>query len=392
MMIGYKQTEVGVIPKEWELKRLNEVADLQVGFAFKSDWFGKYIGPRLLRGENVGYGAANWSDTRTLEGKKEAEFNSYLLSAGEVVIAMDRTFTKSGSKITLISQDDCPCLLVQRVGRFVSLKCDKRFLWFVLTSETVKSRLRLEQKGMDIPHLSRSEILHPFAIFPPLTEQRAIAAALSEVDELLDSLDRLIVKKRDLKQAAMQQLLTGQIRLPGFSREWVVKRLGAISELYQPETISQSEFTDHGYPVFGANGIVGMYDRFNHQSPQITISCRGNCGTVNRTQGPSWITGNAMVVNLDETPDIDKSFIYYYLAFADLSILVTGSGIPQIVRDPLANFELSIPKDFKEQLAISNVLSAIDQELEMLEQRRNKTSALKQGMMQELLTGRTRLV
>jgi type I restriction enzyme S subunit len=212
------------------------------------------------------------------------------------------------------------------------------------------------------------------------------------VDALLGALDRLIAKKRDIKQAAMQELLTGQTRLPGFSGDWEVKRLGELAQLYQPQTIGQSVFTDDGFPVYGANGIIGYYDRYNHLSPQITISCRGNCGTVNRTQQYSWINGNAMVVNLDRNNEIDSNFMYHLLTAQDFSILVTGSGQPQIVRGPLSEFQIHLPATKAEQAAIAAALSDMDAELEALEQRRAKTAALQQGMMQELLTGRTRLV
>jgi type I restriction enzyme S subunit len=230
------------------------------------------------------------------------------------------------------------------------------------------------------------------ALPPTKTEQELIASHLADIDALIAGLERLIAKKRDIKQATMQQLLTGQTRLPGFSGEWEVKQLGEIARLYQPQTISQGEFRDYGYPVFGANGVVGMYEKFNHETPQITISCRGNCGTVNRTSGPAWITGNAMVVNLDGASDIDKDFVYYALTFSDLSVLVTGSGIPQIVRDPLSGFAIELPKNVAEQTAIATVLSDMDADLSALEARLAKTRAIKQGMMQELLTGRTRLV
>ena len=228
---------------------------------------------------------------------------------------------------------------------------------------------------------------------PPLPEQRAIATALSDVDALLAKLDALIAKKRDLKVAAMQQLLTGQTRLPGFSGEWEVKRLGDMVNLYQPVTISAKQFTASGYPVYGANGVVGFFGEFNHGTSQVTVTCRGStCGTVNRTVERSWITGNAMVVNCDQSSGLSKDFLYYLLLNQDLSVCITGTGQPQIVRGPLASFELPLPCDPTEQTAIATVLSDMDTALTALEARRDKTHALKQGMMQELLTGRIRLV
>ena len=389
---GYKQTDLGVVPDDWHVCELDKVTQLQVGYAFKSEWFGRYGELRLLRGENVGYGSVDWSDTRTLDISKRTEFSHYLLSSGDIIIGMDRTFTKSGVKISRLTNKDISSLLVQRVGRFIPTRCNADFLWHVLSFSRFHAALKLEQTGMDIPHLSRMEILHPIIAVPPLPEQQAIADALSDIDQLIASLDRLIAKKRDMKQASMQQLLTGKTRLKGFSGEWEMKRLGDIAHLYQPQTIGQSVFTSEGYPVYGANGIIGRYSRYNHTTRQITISCRGNCGTVNMTEPLSWITGNAMVVNLDHTKSIDWDFAYHLLMFQDFSILVTGSGQPQIVRGPLKEFAIIVPKDVDEQVAISAVLSDMDTEIMELEKQRDKTTALKQGMMQELLTGRTRLI
>ncbi len=243
---------------------------------------------------------------------------------------------------------------------------------------------------------------------PTPAEQRAIAGALSDVDALIGALDQLIAKKRDLKQAAMQQLLTGHQRLPGFApanprftqtdvgmipEDWNATSLGDIASLYQPVTISAKAFTATGYPVYGANGVVGCYHDFNHDTWQITVTCRGStCGTVNRTVEKCWITGNAMVVNCDHNKEIDKPFLYYLLQRQDLSVCITGTGQPQIVRSPLAKFSLPVPSQIAEQTAIAEVLSDMDAELAALEQKRDKTRLLKQGMMQELLTGRTRLI
>ena len=228
---------------------------------------------------------------------------------------------------------------------------------------------------------------------PHLIEQKAIAEALSDADALIESLDQLIAKKRLIKQGAMQELLTGKRRLPGFSGEWEAKRLGDVAHLYQPTTISAHQFTAAGYPVYGANGVVGYFDNFNHSTWQVTVTCRGStCGTVNRTVNKCWITGNAMVIGCDGNASISKEFLYYALSFCDLSTCITGTGQPQIVRAPLANFEIRVPIEVFEQSAIATILSDMDSELAALESRLAKASQIKQGMMQELLTGRIRLL
>ena len=228
---------------------------------------------------------------------------------------------------------------------------------------------------------------------PTKAEQVAIAEALSDADAFIESLEQLLAKKRQIKQGAMQELLTDKMRLPGFSGEWEVKRLGDLASLYQPVTISAQHFTESGCPVYGANGVVGFYGQSNHDTWQVTVTCRGStCGTVNRTVDRCWITGNAMVLNCDQNQQIAKEFFYHLLCNQDLSDCITGTGQPQIVRSPLASFLVSLPPCIEEQTAIAAILSDMDTEITALEDKLAKARHLKQGMMQELLTGRIRLV
>lgn len=186
--------------------------------------------------------------------------------------------------------------------------------------------------------------------------------------------------------------MTDQNRLPRFSGAWEVKRLGDIADLYQPVTISARQLTDSGYPVYGANGVVGFFSEYNHDNPQVTVTCRGStCGTVNRTVEKSWITGNAMVINCDQYRGINKEFLYFLLLWQDLSVCITGTGQPQIVRGPLANFELKIPSDLEEQRAIASILSDMDTLISGLDQLITKKRDFKQAAMQQLLTGQKRL-
>jgi type I restriction enzyme S subunit len=415
MKSGYKQTEVGVIPEDWELKTLADVADLQVGFAFKSAWFGTTRGLRLLRGENVGYGSTDWSDTRTLETLSHEPFREYHLRDGDVVIGMDRTFTKSGAKITLLREEDCPCLLVQRVGRFLPRECNARFLWFVLSSSAVQSRLRLEQKGMDIPHLSRQEILQPVVAIPSLPEQRAIATALSDVDALQGALDRLIAKKRDLKQAAMQQLLTGQTRLPGFHGQWNVKTLGdcvlsrpdyginAAAVPYSnklPSYLRITDISEHGRycPDPRVSVKAASADQYYLQEGDVVFARTG--ASVGKSYLYDPLDGELVFAGflIRIRPNREllvPAFLAAYVTTKPywnwVRLMSMRSGQPGINGNEYAQLPLQLPS-LAEQTAIAEVLSDMDAEIAALEQRREKTRALKQGMMQELLTGKTRLV
>jgi type I restriction enzyme, S subunit len=168
--------------------------------------------------------------------------------------------------------------------------------------------------------------------------------------------------------------------------EWEVKPVGDIVSLYQPETISAKLFKESGFPVYGANGIVGYYHSANHQTWQVTVTCRGStCGTVNRTVDQCWITGNAMVLNCDANAGIDKEFLYFLMLSQNLSNCITGTGQPQIVRSPLAAFQVGIPAKLSEQREIAEALSDADALIESLEQLITKKRNIKQGAMQELL-------
>ena len=388
MKPGYKQTEVGVIPEEWEVRNLSDVS--------RKITDGDHVTPMrtsqgyyLLSARNVLNGRIDVSDVDYVGFAEYQRMKQRCgPEAGDILISCSGTI----GRVTVVPVGfECVLVRSAALAKIDPELADGVFLQFWLQGSKAQWQIASSVNQGAQPNLFLNHIERLLCPRPPLPEQRAIATALSDVDGLLGGLDRLIYKKRDLKQAAMQQLLTGQTRLPGFHGEWEVKRLGEVARLYQPETIAQSAFTSAGYPVYGANGVVGRYSRCNHQTRQITVSCRGNCGTVNRTDGPAWITGNAMVINLDATPNVDHAFVFYALCHADLTVLVSGSGIPQIVRAPLGAFAVRFPPR-PEQTAIAEVLTEMDGELAGLEKRREKTRALKQAMMQELLTGRIRLV
>jgi type I restriction enzyme, S subunit len=235
----YQETPIGWIPKEWNCINLNQVADLVVGFAFKSEWF-QEDGVNLLRGENVGYGNPDWKDKRCLSYERAQRYNEYLLHEGDVVIGMDRAFTKSGVKITVMRSFDCPSLLVQRVGKFVAKSCYDLYLrWLVLSPKYLRDLIN-QQKGMDIPHLSKSEILAPFIPLPPEKEQREIALRIdlfdSNIQKEVENLEKMI----DQKSGLMHDLLTGKVTVkiesgkPNDNKDQeFIKKLNQISEVAQ---------------------------------------------------------------------------------------------------------------------------------------------------------------
>ena len=169
---------------------------------------------------------------------------------------------------------------------------------------------------------------------------------------------------------------------------WEIKKLGEVCEMYQPKTISTKEMVDDGqYPVFGANGIIGKYDKYNHEEPQLLITCRGaTCGSVNISEPKSWINGNAMVVR-PKDHSIDLKFLeYLFRGGIDLSKTITGAAQPQITRQSLIPIEISYPKSLPEQQRIVAILdetfSAIDKAKANAEQNLKNAKELFESYLQ----------
>jgi type I restriction enzyme S subunit len=227
---------------------------------------------------------------------------------------------------------------------------------------------------------------------PTLAEQNAIAGGLHDVDVLVSSVERLIAKKRDLKQAAMQQLLTGKTRLPGFSGEWQVKRLAAVCSMKSGDGITSAWINQFAtYPCYGGNGIRGYVSRFTHDGQYALIGRQGAlCGNVLGVEGRFFASEHAIVVTA--APETDIRWLTCVLTRMALNQYSESSAQPGLSVSKLLTLTVAVPTTRNEQTAIAAVLTDMDAELTALEQRLAKTRALKQAMTQELLTGRTRLV
>ena len=190
-------------------------------------------------------------------------------------------------------------------------------------------------------------------------EQNRIARFFSLLDERIATQNKIIDKLESLIKGIRSKLYKDLLGKEIF--------LGDISDIYQPQTISSTELIDRGFPVYGANGIIGYYDQYNHEMEQICITCRGNtCGTINFSQQKSWITGNAMVVNTDNYKDIvDKRYLFHLLVDYNFNNIISGSGQPQIVRTPLEKIKIKLPIiDKQKQIAksLDSILQKIDLE------------------------------
>jgi len=381
---GYKQTEVGVIPEEWGVKPLGEIGGVRMC-------------KRVLKHQTREHGDVPFYKIGTFGDVPDAFIGQSLFDEfkrkysfpqrGDVLISaagtIGRTVIYDGapayfqdSNIVWIENDESKATNAYLWHRYQVTK------WSVSHGGTVA---RLYNDSL------RTKIFIPL---PSLPEQRAIATALSDVDGLLGGLDRLIAKKRDLKQAAMQQLLTGQTRLPGFHGEWQVKRLGDVASVSKGTQLHSSEMDDGGKFAHLNGGISpsSYTHKSNTDGNTIAISEGGNsCGFVQFMEEPYWCGGHCYSV----IPNgVDNYFLYHALKGQQPAImgLRVGSGLPNVQKNGLLDFKIEIPANHPEQTAIASVLTDMDAEIVALEKRFKKIRALKLAMMQELLTGSTRLV
>ena len=385
-MKGYKKTEIVVIPEDWEVKRLGEIFNIKRGASPRP--IEKYIT------KNKGVNWIKISDLKPTDKylvKTEIKISykgaeqSVIVNNNDLILSNSMSYGRAYiSKIRGCIHDGW--LLLKG-------KENIEFFYYLLNYSKIQKKFNLLAAGSGVNNLKIDSVKNLLIPLPSLPEQKAIAKVLSDIDSLIENLDKLIQKKKLIKKGVMQELLTGKKRLPGFKGEWIRKKLGEIAQIYQPETISQEKLSNKAkFYVYGANGIIGKYDYYNHRFWQNIITCRGStCGTINKTTDYCWITGNAMVINVDNNRKIDKLFLFYLLKNQDFSKLITGSGQPQIIRQPLLHFEIILPPTLEEQKAIAKILSDIDADIESLERKKEKYEKIKKGAMELLLTGKVRL-
>jgi type I restriction enzyme S subunit len=220
-------------------------------------------------------------------------------------------------------------------------------------------------------------------------EQKAIAEALSDADALIESLEQLITKKRQIKQGTMQELLTGKKRLPGFIGEWKVKLIGDILTIAHGKSQSGIEDCNGIYPILATGGQIGTASSYLYDKPSVLI---GRKGTIDRPQymdQPFW-TVDTLFYSIIHEPNNPK-FLFYRLCLINWKQHNEASGVPSLNARTIEKIKLKIPFPV-EQTAIATVLSDMDSEIEALEAKLTKVRQLKQGMMHNLLTGKIRLL
>lgn len=232
-------------------------------------------------------------------------------------------------------------------------------------------------------------------VLPPVEEQEAITAALSDADALIESLEQLLAKKRQVKQGAMQELLTGKRRLPGFKEEWKHTTLGSIAKIKTGSRNNQDKVEDGDYPFFVRSALVERIDSYSHDCEAILVPGEGGIGSIFHYIHGRFEVHQRVYAITQFSPACSGQFVYFYMVqyFGAHATQNSVKATVDSLRLPtFLNFAMTVPSSAEEQHAITAILSDMDAEIDALEGRLTKARLIKQGMMQELLTGRIRLV
>jgi len=415
---GYKKTDIGVIPDDWEVVLLDSVAKRGSGHTpdkkHPEYWNGniKWISLKDSDRLDVPY-IDDTADKTTPLGI--ANSSAVVHPAGTVILSRDAGVGKSA-----IMRNE---MAVSQ--HFIAWQCstqlENHFLYYwlqVRKPEFERIAIGNTIKTIGLPYFKHLKIPFP----PKKEEQKAIAQTLSDVDALIDELDKLIAKKRNIKTGTMQQLLTGKTRLPGLGEgkgykksaiglipeDWEVVLLSKLSHIATGQTPPTKNRNYYGYEYLfvspadmgNAKYIINTLKKLSKLGfficriyPPMSIlftcisSTFGKCGIVT-----SESTSNQQINAIFPSELVNNEYLYYQLVRSAHRIKSkAGEQAVPIVNKTEFGATLVLVCSIEEQKAIAQVLSDIDTEITALEKRRAKTQAIKQGMMQELLTGRTRL-
>ena len=389
---GYKQTEVGVIPEDWDLVRFKQIVEdnrIPSGIYKDKNLYGQ--GTKIIKlGDVFGYDYFNPELAQRVQLSKD-EIANYLVKVGCIVIALASVKLEGVGKVMLVTTLDEDTVFDHNVALMSVIKgVDQKYVFHLFKSNIVRRLIGTQATQVGTTFLKTSTILEFLISLPPTkAEQEAIAEALSDADALIESLEQLIAKKRLIKQGAMQELLTGKKRLTGFSENWQLKQIGDTLSIAHGK--SQHAVTDKNgiYPILATGGQIGTANRFLYDKPSVLIGRKGTIDKPQYMDQPFW-TVDTLFYSVIHYPNNAK-FLFYRICLIDWKQYNEASGVPSLNARTIEKVEINIPQP-EEQTAIATILSDMDTEITELDIKLSKARKIKQGMMQELLTGKTRLV
>lgn len=411
----FKDTEVGRIPEDWQLDRLQENFEFKANNTLSRDALSEF---GII--QDVHYGDVLVKYGSHLDVQKDGvpyisdgRFNaSSFISDGDVIIAdtaEDETVGKATEVLNVRNNKLVSGLHTMWLHPVNQEKYALGYLGYAFNASIYHNQLLPLMQGTKVTSVSKSAIKDTYIPIPPKSEQTCIATALSKVDALISELGKLIEKKRAIKQGAMLQLLTGKKRLKGFSEPWVEKKLGEVGVLTKqsvnPQMFPSTLFSEYSMPAFD-NGLSPDFKYGNEMFSNRTVIDGETLlyNKLNVRQKRIWLVkecGQDSICSAEflafKSNDIFLDLLKYILStnrvtkdFIDMS-KGTSNSQKRIQPADFLNYSIYFPKSGIEQSAIASVLSSMDNEISALEAKKAKYEQIKQGMMQQLLTGKIRL-
>jgi type I restriction enzyme S subunit len=393
---GYKQTEIGIIPADWDVKKLGTYGKFKGGNGFPLKYQGredgKYPFYKVSDMNNEGNQVFMKDSNNYINDDVKRILNIFVFPKNTIV------FAKIGAAIYLerkkiLSKESS---IDNNMMGFIldEAQTDCRFFHYLF----LNTQLGKLVSATALPSLNGKQIADlPFA-FPKKDEQSTISSVLSDTDALIAKLEKLIEKKKNIKQGVMQELLTGKRRLAGFSDKWESRRLDDIFRVTRGQVLAMTKTTkykigDYRYPVYSSqtkeNGLAGYYKDYLFENCITWTTDGANAGDVKYRPGKFYCTNVCGVL------ESNKGYANLCIASIFNSVsrnYVSYIGNPKLMNNVVADIVITIPSSVKEQVAISEVISDMDTEIEKLESQLTKYQNIKQGMMQTLLTGKIRLL
>ena len=415
---GYKQTELGLLPADWDIQSVGRHCSVKARIGWQGLRSDEYLTSGeygLITSTDIVDGMVDWRTCCFVSKARYSQDPNIIVQENDTLISKDGTIGKVG----IVQNIPFPSTLNSGVF-VVRPKLDnvyKKYLAFAFKSIYFQDFINRLTAGSTIVHLYQKDIVKFVFPVPPIAEQRAIAEALSDVDGLIAALDKKIAKKRLFKQGAMQQLLTGKKRLPGFTNKWVEKPIRLLCKLYgrigfRGYTKADLVHKGEGAITFSPSDIheqVISYTNCDYiswrkydESPEIQvfngdiIFCKtasiGKCAIIKNLSEKATINPQFVVL---KDFKCNNEWLYYSIIDRKFQTVVSGitggSTIPTMSQEKLYEQTLLCPPTIEEQQAIATILSDMDKEIADLEVQRDKYRLLKSGMMQKLLTGQIRL-
>lgn len=406
---GFKQTGIGLIPEDWEVKSIEEIADVKSG---KRLPLGKALTENrtshpYIRVADMRMGGVNLDNIQFVPDDVFPSIKNYRIFVDDVFISVAGTLGIVGAIPKILDGAN----LTENADKLTNIKCDKDYILYILMSFLIQNRISIEKTLGAQPKLALTRIKNFELPIPKLSEQKAIAEALSDTDALIAELEKLIAKKRAIKQGTMQELLKPKVG-------WETKELGKTATLKARigwQGLTTAEYRNSGdyYLITGTEFKNGFVDwescffvdvkRYNQDKNiqikrnDVLVTKDGTIGKVALIRSlykPATLNSGVFVIR-----PINNSFdpvFFYYIMQSDtfisfLSQLKAGSTINHLYQKDFVSFQFRTPKAIEEQSRIAGILSDMDAEIEALESKLEKYKQIKQGMMQNLLTGKIRL-